>query len=426
MRLASRQPLLPLGTTTPLLHAPGPLGQHRAGCRRPPAPEEVDQFAISTAQKAAGIPGLSVCTCEPLGPHLRQPWSCPSSGSREAQCCGPGMCPQTHLRSPGPGYKGGEACPFLREGPWPVSSWQLDLGTASVPHCLPGDICGQTRAGVWPVEGLRAKVTTLGDRSQESPRLARLLGAEATPACVSRSEAPHPPEAPLPGAPSEVAPGTQRTPAKRGTAPTLPEREEKADGQAGPSTSSTGGQGLPTGPGGPQGGRLASRRGWARAGPLRPPLVQDTRTSTYLTGSHRVFLFYYRQSQGQPLLSNKRNALNGLFLACPELGAGAGLPGARAVWTRTQTRWASGSPRLHPPQLPLPARDGTKQELGGLGCGDKGSVPQPKLLLPHAERWPSPLLQNVGCPGNHPLSGGRGGNGQRQRKAEALLGLHEL
>lgn len=138
---------------------------------------------------------------------------------------------------------------------------------------------------------------------------------------------------------------------------------------------------MPTGPSGPQGGRLASRRGWARTGPPRPPLVQDTSTSTYLTGSHRVFLFYYRQSQGQPLLSNKRNALNGLFLACPELGAG-GLPDARAVWTRSQTRWAWGSPRLHPPQLPLPAGDGMKQELGGLGCGDKGRPPPTKVAPP--------------------------------------------
>lgn len=52
----------------------------------------------------------------------------------------------------------------------------------------------------------------------------------------------------------------------------------------------------------------------ARAPPPSPPLVQSARWSTYLTGSHRIFWFYYHQSQGQPLLSNKRHALNSLSL----------------------------------------------------------------------------------------------------------------
>lgn len=70
--------------------------------------------------------------------HTRESW--------EAWCSGPGMCLQTHLWSPGPGRQGGEVRPFLGEGLWPASPWQPTPGTVSVPHCLPGDICGPTRA----------------------------------------------------------------------------------------------------------------------------------------------------------------------------------------------------------------------------------------------------------------------------------------
>lgn len=79
--------------------------------------------------------------------------------------------------------------------------------------------------------------------------------------------------------------------------------------------------------GGQEGRQVSGQEAGRRPLPLLSPLVQSARLCTYLTGSHTGFLFYYRQSQGQPLLSNKRNALNSLSLMSnPEPGAGAGRP----------------------------------------------------------------------------------------------------
>lgn len=133
-------------------------------------------------------------------------------------------------------------------------------------------------------------------------------------------------------------------------------------GQAGPTTSGRGGQGLLTGPGRLEEARLVPGRGWARPLPLRPPLVRSASSSTYLTESHTIFLFYYHQGQGQPLLSNKRNALNGLLLDYPELRAGAGDLALGLRGRGAKRGWASGSPWLHA-RLPLPAGGGAKRGL---------------------------------------------------------------
>lgn len=134
-----------------------------------------------------------------------------------------------------------------------------------------------------------------------------LPGGRPRWSCPSR-----PLEARLPGAQLRSHLATAQTPAKQGS-PALAEREGTTEGQAHPTTSGRGGQGLLTGPGRLEEARLVPGRGWARPLPLRPPLVRSASSSTYLTESHTIFLFYYHQGQGQPLLSNKRNALNGLL-----------------------------------------------------------------------------------------------------------------
>lgn len=91
-----------------------------------------------------------------------------------------------------------------------------------------------------------------------------------------------------------------------------------------------------------------SVRGASGAPPPSPPLVQSARLSTYLTGSHRIFWVYYRQSQGQPLLSNKRHALNSLSLTS-NLNSDAG-------------------PKCSPSQAPGGAACPLQAGARGLGC----------------------------------------------------------
>lgn len=131
------------------------------------------------------------------------------------------------------------------------------------------------------------------------------------------------------------------------------------------------------------GGGLAS----GRAGCGRPlaPLVLSARAGTYLTEPHRVSVFYYRQSQGQALLPNKRDALSGLLLTCLS---------SELALRLHQTRRGLRQPLAAPAPATTPCRGRCGTGVGGPGAG----LPLPKPLLSRAQGWPS-LLQDMGCPG---------------------------
>lgn len=120
-------------------------------------------------------------------------------------------------------------------------------------------------------------------------------------------------------------PGAPFTCLQAAEAPSAPGRDEKAAKRG--SERAGGEAGRQKGPGEGWGKRLVFRR--AGAGLALPTVSAEGQAGTYLTGSHRAFLFYYRQGRGQPLLPNKRNALNSSSLTSdPGLGVGAG-----AAWT---------------------------------------------------------------------------------------------
>ena len=177
-------------------------------------------------------------------------------------------------------------------------------------------------------------------------------------------------------------------------APALPERGGEAEGWQVPPPAAEEAGGLavrPGGGGGAAGSGLASRSGRAQAPPLLT-VSAGARRGTYLTESHRVFLFYYRQSQGQPLLPNKRNALNGLFLTHPELGAGR----------RAKHGRASGGPWLTAPPA-TPCLRSREAVASGPGARPLGSGPT--VALPARGRWGRGLLP----PGRGDALGGGGG-----------------
>lgn len=139
-------------------------------------------------------------------------------------------------------------------------------------------------------------------------------GGGSEPAAQAGGPLSHPqrPGAPftcLQAAEAPSAPGRDEKAAKRGS--------ERAGEEAGPQE----------GPGEDWGKRLVFRR--AGEGLALPTVSAERQVGTYLIGSHTAFLFYYRQGRGQPLLPNKRNALNSSSLTSdPGLRVGAG-----AAWT---------------------------------------------------------------------------------------------
>lgn len=275
------------------------------------APQHRPGAAGTWARLCGRIPGHTKADCPGRRQGPGDPrWEVPTSEQTHSLCRRPGL-QRAGLHTP---RRGVSACLSLAAHPWDCPCPSLSPCRQVWQHQ------GQRRAGLCPVDRLRVKVLPWAPGSVE-PRVRDRHPQPVQPGSGGQAAPAPGPGALLPeGArldpvhPPSRGPTAQRvalrlhlpqrrrpTPAKQGCCPL-------EGGDEGPGESHHKRQRRAAGRPG------VSVRTPARAPPPSPPLVQSARWSTYLTGSHRIFWFYYHQSQGQPLLSNKRHALNSLSL----------------------------------------------------------------------------------------------------------------